>query len=538
MLPRRIEIIALTALMVAVLALVIGLRLGPLASAAGPAGPDAPAANAAIPSTFNYQGTLRLADGSLANDAYTITIKLYDAAVGGNELHSETFTNVAVRDGLFKVVLGDSVAISPTVFADAPRFVGITVSPDPEMVPRQRLHPVPWAQQATTAVNAVTATTLIPNAVVPSFKMTGNSSLRIDGPPDAQVAPYLSLGAHGGFMIDSPGTSGGRFVVSENGRVGIGTAAPEGPLTVNGYALSIGPTAGYSFRNREGGSDWVWYSNNQVARLWNSNANADRIWIDTGGNLAASGNVTAIGKVIANRGFTGVCTYNATGIPIVVCNQDVAETFATTEQTEPGDLVVMLPQSATPPAVRRAGQAYESGLVGVVSTNPGLVFDQGHTYLAGENTNLITADKTVVAMIGRVPVKVSLENGPIAVGDPLTSSSVPGMAMKATRAGQILGYAMQASDEMVDGKLLAWLQVGYYLPSQLVTSLNDGSSTVQTVAALQSENAQLKTQLAALETRLSAVERQGQAASLPGGWLALVGLVLGAVVVGGWKRGR
>ena len=39
MLPRRIEIIALTALMVAVLALVIGLRLGPLASAAGPPEP-------------------------------------------------------------------------------------------------------------------------------------------------------------------------------------------------------------------------------------------------------------------------------------------------------------------------------------------------------------------------------------------------------------------------------------------------------------------------------------------------------------------
>jgi hypothetical protein len=172
-----------------------------------------------------------------------------------------------------------------------------------------------------------------------------------------------------------------------------------------------------------------------------------------------------------------------------------------------------------------------------VSTNPGLVFDQGHTYLAGENTNLITADKTVVAMLGRVPVKVSLENGPIRVGDPLTSASGRGTAMKATQAGQIVGYAMQSSDEMAEGKLLAWLQVGYYLPPQLVASLNDGSSTVQTVAALsaqnsalaqqvaalQAENAALKTadaarqaQLTALDARLAALERQGQTVSVPG----------------------
>ncbi len=44
-------------------------------------------------------------------------------------------------------------------------------------------------------------------------------------------------------------------------------------------------------------------------------------------------------------------------------------------------------------------------------------------------------------------VKVSLENGPIEIGDPLTSSSTPGHAMKATDEAQsngtIVGKAME-----------------------------------------------------------------------------------------------
>jgi hypothetical protein len=42
-----------------------------------------------------------------------------------------------------------------------------------------------------------------------------------------------------------------------------------------------------------------------------------------------------------------------------------------------------------------------------------------------------------------VPVKVSLENGPIKIGDPLTSASIPGVAMRASKAGKILGYALE-----------------------------------------------------------------------------------------------
>mgnify|MGYP000456575235 CR=1 FL=1 len=48
-------------------------------------------------------------------------------------------SGVVVRDGLFNVVLGETTPFGPSVFADAPRFIGIQVGTDPEMVPRQRL---------------------------------------------------------------------------------------------------------------------------------------------------------------------------------------------------------------------------------------------------------------------------------------------------------------------------------------------------------------------------------------------------------------
>ncbi len=51
-----------------------------------------------------------------------------------------------------------------------------------------------------------------------------------------------------------------------------------------------------------------------------------------------------------------------------------------------------------------------------------------------------------MALAGRVPVKVSLENGPIMAGDRLTTASTPGYAMKATKAGPVIGQALENFD--------------------------------------------------------------------------------------------
>jgi hypothetical protein len=120
---------------------------------------------ATIPRTFGYQGTLRLADGSLANGNFNLTFKLYNVAGGGNALYSETINNVVVRDGLFSVVIGGNSEVPANVFNNTPLYLGIAVAPDPEMVPRQRLYPVPWAMQATAAAVA--------NGLTPGAGMSG-----------------------------------------------------------------------------------------------------------------------------------------------------------------------------------------------------------------------------------------------------------------------------------------------------------------------------------------------------------------------------
>lgn len=136
------------------------------------------AAVAAIPRTFSYQGVLRDAAGNLLNGQYKIRLRLYSVPTGGSALHDETFTNVVVRAGAFSVVVGDGgTPIGATVFDNAQLFLGIAVNDNGEMLPRQRLHPVPWAMQATTAQSAVSAINLSQGGGVPNLIKLGAGSI-------------------------------------------------------------------------------------------------------------------------------------------------------------------------------------------------------------------------------------------------------------------------------------------------------------------------------------------------------------------------
>jgi len=152
-----------------------GSALASVGAALGTASGQASASAAVLPSTFNYQGLLRNPDGSLTTGSYTITARIYDAAASGSVLYTETFSSVTVRDGLFNVVLGDNPQGQnlTSVFAQMPRYIGIQLDDAPELIPLQRLHGVPWALYAT---NAMTATTLVPNATI-----NGLNGLAVDG---------------------------------------------------------------------------------------------------------------------------------------------------------------------------------------------------------------------------------------------------------------------------------------------------------------------------------------------------------------------
>jgi microcystin-dependent protein len=112
---------------------------------------------------------------------------------------------------------------------------------------------------------------------------------------------------------------------------------------------------------------------------------------------------------------------------------DYAEWIPSNEDLEPATIVsIDLSKDET---ITASTKEYDSNVVGIVTTQPGWVI--------GEQNESSEA----MALSGRVPVKVSLKNGNIERGDPITTSSIKGVGMKATKTGPIIGKAMEELNE-------------------------------------------------------------------------------------------
>ncbi len=148
---------------------------------------------------------------------------------------------------------------------------------------------------------------------------------------------------------------------------------------------------------------------------------------------------------------------------------DLAEMYSTRPEDNigPGDVVELDSQGNL--LVRKTNTAGSAKIFGVISTEPGLTLS-GVSEVTGKAD---TTNGQYVALKGRVPVKVVMENGPIAVGDYLTSSSTPGMAMRATNAGQVIGRALDAAT--TDGTIRLFVEVGYWGGSGLVPNAIGGA---------------------------------------------------------------
>jgi hypothetical protein len=146
--------IALSAFVLATIALLYALwGQAPTLYASPPAAVvgvqvQAIAASNGAPPYLNYQGILRDQTGNLLTGQYNITFRLYDTVAGGTALWSESLSNIAVQDGRFSVLLGNTSPLSATHFSAADRFIGVQVQGYAEMIPRQRFASVPFALQA------------------------------------------------------------------------------------------------------------------------------------------------------------------------------------------------------------------------------------------------------------------------------------------------------------------------------------------------------------------------------------------------------
>ncbi|NQY74066.1 MAG: hypothetical protein HRT90_04810, partial [Candidatus Margulisbacteria bacterium] len=157
------------------------------------------------------------------------------------------------------------------------------------------------------------------------------------------------------------------------------------------------------------------------------------VWITGTDTLFVTGSVKVTGTVTAN-------TVDITG------GSDLAEAFDISfdGEIEPGMLVCIDGDSVGKLNVTTS--AYDRMIAGVISgangINPGLVMGQEGTVADG---------KYPVALVGRVYVKCVTYGAAIKPGDLLTSSKVPGHAMRVTNykkaRGAIIGKAMSGLNE-------------------------------------------------------------------------------------------
>ena len=133
---------------------------------------------------------------------------------------------------------------------------------------------------------------------------------------------------------------------------------------------------------------------------------------------------------------SGANGFSQQGVLVADCNNlgqaDLAEMYDTHGNLEPGDVVY----SEGGYMANKTTVANDQRAIGVVSTNPTADGIIGY--------NVTSANRQPIALAGRIPVKVSLENGPIAIGDYLTPASTPGFVMKATGASRVVGSALEA----------------------------------------------------------------------------------------------
>lgn len=180
------------------------------------------------------------------------------------------------------------------------------------------------------------------------------------------------------------------------------------------------------------------FNNSQATiRLGGNDGN---IWV--GGNgvdgdialFASSGdNVTLDQATIHLNGDSG---------DIILQNADCAEDFEVEvlEAAEPGTVMVISDGSR----LRVSNQAYDRRVAGIIAGagqyRPGIILGR----------NKEAKNSLPIALMGRVSCKVDATNSPIKVGDLLTTSSIPGHAMKVTDPekafGTVIGKALGELD--------------------------------------------------------------------------------------------
>ena len=219
------------------------------------------AAAQSVPQLLSYQG--RLADNTAQREPVSGTLpmefRIYGSPAGSDLLWQESWSGVAVEDGVFSVLLGSHVPLPEDLFSGTTSIYLELVVMGETLTPRQRLSSVPFAQVADT-LDGLEGSDLEESAEIAAGLAAHAAALAAHDHDDdyytqAQVDALLPLGD---WTISGEGPAGAlRFAhpdapatpvltldpPAEGSRVGIGTATPAERLDVAG-AIRIGNALG------------------------------------------------------------------------------------------------------------------------------------------------------------------------------------------------------------------------------------------------------------------------------------------------------
>lgn len=257
----------------------------------------------------------------------------------------------------------------------------------------------------------------------------------------------------GGNLSDNSLGNAASFLVDNANSVG---AAVRGEVTTQlsnfgaagifGVASGSAGVAGLFHVTDANGAGLVLVARNQglgqTARFTSLNAanNNAVIYAETLGNNDLA---------VFRKGAANVARIDSTGVGffnggVQTSGADLAELIPTVgEEPQIGDVVEIDPLHED--RFRLSSSANSTRVAGVISTQPGVTLNApngAHEDAAGP----------ALALVGRVPVKVTRENGPIRIGDLLVASSKAGHAMRAPEhpaPGTVIGKALKRFDEPV-----------------------------------------------------------------------------------------
>lgn len=177
-------------------------------------------------------------------------------------------------------------------------------------------------------------------------------------------------------------------------------------------------------------------------------------------------------------------TVRAAGSFVGSTTPDLAETIAAAPDVVAADVVCADPSHSERVVRCRLG---DRAVLGAIS-------DGTSTFMINSRAGSVDAPLTgsPLVLAGRVPVRVTSENGPIRIGDLLTPSSTPGAAMRATGPGVSVGIALEAFDGR-QGQVLTFVKVG------------DGNVAAELVR-LTERNRELTSRLETANRRMDALE--------------------------------